>query len=104
MDNLPVYMVVNLLIKNNEEYRKYEKGFFSLLKKHGGTFITYDDNPETFEGDSPRLGRMILLSFPSEKAAKDWYADPEYQTLSEYRRKGTKLEFLTMVKGIPPHK
>ncbi len=104
MDNLSVYMVVNLLITNNEEYRTYEKGFFSLLKKHDGTFITYDDNPETFEGDSPRLGRMILLSFPSEKAAKDWYADPEYQTLSEYRRKGTKLEFLTMVKGIPPHK
>ena len=46
---------------------------------------------------------MILLSFSSEKAARDWYADPEYQALSEHRRKGTKLEFLTMVKGIPPH-
>ena len=43
MDNLSVYMVVNLLITNNEEYRTYEKGFFSLLKKHDGTFITYDD-------------------------------------------------------------
>ena len=104
MADLPVYMIANLLITNKEEYHTYEKGFFGILKKHRGTFITYDDNAETFEGESPRAGRMILLSFPSEKAAKDWYADPEYQSLSKYRRKGTKLDFLTMVRGIPPHK
>jgi uncharacterized protein (DUF1330 family) len=103
METLPVYMVANLIITNKEEYRTYEKGFFGILKKHGGTFITYDDNAETFEGDSPREGRMILLSFPSEKAARDWYADSEYQSLSEYRRKGTTLKFLTMIRGIPPH-
>lgn len=104
MDSLPVYMVVNLSVTNKEEYHKYEKGFFSILKKYEGTFITYDDNAETFEGGSPRNGRMIIFSFPSEQAAKDWYADQEYQALAEYRRAGTKLEFLTMVKGIPPHK
>ena len=104
MDNLPVYLVANLIITNKDEYRTYEKGFFGILKKHGGSFITYDDTPETFEGEAPCVGRMILLSFPSEKAAKDWYADPEYQNLSEHRRKGTKLEFLTMIRGIPPHK
>ena len=104
MDNLPVYMVVNLSIKNKDEYRKYEKGFFSILKKHGGIFVTYDDNAENFEGDSPRDGRMIIFKFPSEKYAKDWYSDPEYQSLAKFRRAGTKLEFLTMVKGIPPHK
>ena len=104
MDSLPVYMIANLSITNKDEYRIYEKGFFSILKKYGGTFITYDDNSETIEGDSPRVGRMIIFSFPSEKAAKGWYADSEYQTLSGHRRAGTKLEFLTMVKGIPPHK
>ena len=103
MDNLPVYMVANLLVTDKEEYRTYEKGFFSILKKHGGNLITYDDDAETFEGDSPRNGRMIILKFPSEQAAKDWYKDPEYQALSEYRRAGTKLKFLTMVRGIPPH-
>jgi uncharacterized protein (DUF1330 family) len=44
---------------------------------------------------------MIMFSFPSEQAAKDWYADADYQTLSEKRRAGTKLEFLTMIKGMP---
>jgi uncharacterized protein (DUF1330 family) len=72
-----------------------------MLKKYGGTFLTFDDSAETFEGDAPREGRMIMFSFPSEQTAKDWYADADYQALSENRRAGTKLEFLTMIKGMP---
>jgi len=102
MSDIPVYMVVNLTITDAGEYHQYEKGFFGILKKYDGSFITYDDNTETLEGDSPRTGRMIIFSFPSERAAKDWFSDAEYQALSEHRRAGTKLEFLTMVRGIPP--
>ncbi len=102
MSDIPVYMVVNLIVTDKDEYYKYEKGFFGLLKKYKGTFVTYDDNSETLEGSSPRSGRMIIFSFPSEEAGKAWYADAEYQTLSEHRRAGTKMEFLTMVHGLPP--
>ena len=75
--------------------------FFSFLKKYEGEFVTFDDNPITLEGVAPREGRMIIFRFPSEQAAKAWYADEGYQSLSENRRKGTKLEFLTMVHGMP---
>jgi len=44
---------------------------------------------------------MIIFSFASEEAAKAWYADADYQTLSEHRRAGTTLEFLAMVRGMP---
>ncbi|MDX1734193.1 MAG: DUF1330 domain-containing protein, partial [Halioglobus sp.] len=77
-------------------------GFFGFLKKYGGEFVTYDDNPITLEGDAPRSGRMIIFRFPSEDAAQQWWADGEYQALSEHRRAGTKLEFLTIVHGLPP--
>jgi uncharacterized protein (DUF1330 family) len=102
MSDTPVYLVVNLSITQVESYRTYEKGFFGMLKKYGGEFITYDDKPVTLEGDTPREGRMIIFKFPSERAAKDWYADEDYQALSEHRRAGTKLDFLTMVRGLPP--
>ncbi len=95
-------MVANLIIEDTDEYRKYEKGFFGILKKHSGSFITYDDEAVTFEGDSPRSGRMVIFSFPSEDAAIKWYADPEYQKLSKHRRAGTHSEFITMVRGMPP--
>ncbi len=101
MTQQPVYLIANLKVRDADEYRKYEKGFFPLLKRHGGEFVTYDDAPHTFEGDAPRSGRMIMFRFPSEDAAKDWYADPDYQALSEHRRAATRLEFLTMVRSIP---
>jgi len=102
MTDTPVYMIVNLSITDKDEYLTYEKGFFGILKKHGGQFITYDDNPITLEGEAPRDGRVIIFTFPSEQAANGWYKDADYQVLSKHRRAGTKLEFLTMVHGIPP--
>ena len=102
MTEVPVYMIVNLTVTDADEYHKYEKGFFGILKRLGGQFITYDDKPLALEGISPREGRMIIFSFPSEKMAKDWWTDEEYQKLSMYRRAGTKMEFLTMVRGLPP--
>ena len=102
MTDIPVYMMVNLQITDAERYRQYEKGFFPILKRYGGEFVTYDDAPITFEGETPRAGRMILFKFPSEAQAKAWYDDPEYQALSEHRRAGTVLQFLTLVHGLPP--
>jgi uncharacterized protein (DUF1330 family) len=95
-------MLVNLIVKDADAYRQYEKGFFPILRRYGGEFVTYDDAPDTLEGVAPRSGRMIIFKFPSEDMARQWYADPEYQALSEHRRVGTQLEFLTMVRGLPP--
>ena len=102
MADVPVYLVVNLHVENEEEYLRYEKGFFPILKKHKGEFFTFDDNTVTFEGSDPRTGRVVMFRFPSEEAARTWYHDPEYQALSEHRRAGTELKFLTMVHGLPP--
>jgi len=96
-----VYLVANLIVQVADEYRKYEKGFFPLLKRHGGELVTFDDKPHTFEGSAPRRGRVIILKFPSEGHAVGWYADPDYQALSAHRRAGTDTEFITMVRSLP---
>ena len=102
VSDIPVYAVVNLHITDAAVYRQYEKGFFPLLKKYGGEFITYDDESFTLEGTSPRTGRMIIFTFPSESQARAWFDDPDYQALAEHRRAGTELQFLTIVHGLPP--
>jgi len=102
MSDVAVYMIANLVVKDANEYRKYEKGFFPILKKFGGEFVTFDDNHENLEGQSPLEGRVIIFKFPSEELAKQWYLDDDYQTLSEFRRAGTTLNSLTMVHGLPP--
>ena len=102
MADIPVYMLANLVVHDADEYRKYEKGFFPILKRFGGEFITYDDRHETLEGEAPPEGRLILFRFPSEQAAKNWYNDTDYQALSEFRRAGTTLKCLTLLHGLPP--
>jgi uncharacterized protein (DUF1330 family) len=101
MSNIPVYMIANLTVENADEYRLYEKGFFPILKRHGGEFFTFDDNIETLEGSNPLTGRVIIFKFPSEENARAWWEDPDYQALSEHRREGTDTHFLTMVHGLP---
>jgi len=102
MSEVPVFLIANFTIEDADTYRKYEKGFFPLLKRHGGEFLTYDDGSSTLEGPEPPQGRIVLFKFPSEGSAKAWYADPDYQALSEHRRDGTTLKFLTLVHGLPP--
>ena len=102
MADAPAYVVANFQVHDRDKYREYEKGFFPILKRHGGEFFTFDDNSETLEGSSPREGRVVIFQFPSEEAAKAWYNDPDYQALSEFRRAGTDLQFLTLVHGLPP--
>ena len=64
MSNSPVYVLANLVIKNSERYREYEKGFFPLLKRHEGKLITFDDNSiELEKGEVGLSGRFVLFSF-----------------------------------------
>jgi len=102
VSEVPVYMVANLVIADTARYREYEKGFFSILKRHGGEFVTFDDAIDTFEGSAPPSGRIVIFRLPSEAAARAWYDDPDYQQLSEHRRASTDLKFLTMVHGMAP--
>lgn len=102
MTDVPVYMIANLIVRDPDGYRTYEKGFFPILKRHGGEFVTYDDKPLTLEGPAPREGRIVIFQFPTEGHAKRWYADPDYQALSEYRRAASHLAFLTLVHCLPP--
>ena len=44
MSEVAVFMIANLVVENESEYRKYEKGFFPILKKFGGELITFDDS------------------------------------------------------------
>ena len=65
MPEQPVFMLANLIVHDADEYRKYEKGFFPLLKRHGGEFVTFDDAPDTFEGVAPRPGRVSFYAAPA---------------------------------------
>lgn len=100
MTNITTYMIVNIQINDPDEYKIYEKGFFPYLKKHKGSFITFDDTPQCLEGETPKqFDRVVLFSFPSEQNADNWWADKGYQELSKHRRAATEIT-LQKVKGM----
>lgn len=100
MTNITTYMIVNIQINDPDEYKIYEKGFFPYLKKHNGSFITFDDTPQCLEGETPKqFDRVVLFSFPSEQNADNWWADKGYQELSKHRRAATEIT-LQKVKGM----
>jgi uncharacterized protein (DUF1330 family) len=72
MSDVPVDAVVNLHVTDAPVYRQYEKGFFPMLKKDGGEFVTFDDAAFTLAGAAPRSGRMIIFKLPSEAQARGW--------------------------------
>jgi uncharacterized protein (DUF1330 family) len=53
MSDAPAYVVANFTIHNKDEYLKYEKGFFSILKKHGGSFLPMTTIPNTWKAPTP---------------------------------------------------
>jgi uncharacterized protein (DUF1330 family) len=87
-------------INDVDGYRKYEKGFFPILKAHGGRFITYDDDVTVLEGERSD-GRTVIIQFESEDALMDWWNSPEYIELAEYRRASTTTHSVVVVHAPP---
>mgnify|MGYP002700487214 CR=1 FL=1 len=44
MEDVKVYLVVNLETQDAETYRTYAKGFFGFSKQYECEFIPYDDS------------------------------------------------------------
>ena len=101
MSDTPVYLVANISeITDRETYRIYESDFLPLLKKHGEELVSVDEDSETLEGENSLGGRMVILRFPSESSARAWFNDPDYQSLAEHRRAGSRMNFLQLVHGM----
>ena len=88
-------------LPNQLNDNKKTRWFFPILKKHNGSFITYDDSPDVLEGPKPLPGRAIIFSFPTEEDANNWWNDVDYQELSKHRRAGTNAT-IQRIKGLPP--
>lgn len=69
MSDAPCFMIANFRIHDADTYRKYEKGFFPILKRHGGEFFTYDDDSDTLEGASPPRGHRHAVSHAGTRLA-----------------------------------
>jgi len=96
----PVHFMAHFTVNDPDGYRQYEKGFFPILRAHGGRFITYDDNPVVLEGQRAE-GRTVLIGFDSEAACLAWWNSPEYVELARFRHAATTTHSITIVHAPP---
>ncbi len=78
------YIIAQIEIVDREEYGKYEAGFTEIFSKFDGSVLSVDEQPKLLEGSWPHT-RTVLIEFPSEQSALDWYFSDEYQALAKHR-------------------
>ncbi len=79
-----VFAIVKNIINNNQ-YEKYAKENFEIVKKYGGKFLYRNNKREHIEG-LPINDRVVILEFDSKENAKKWYNSNEYQNVKTIRK------------------
>ena len=95
---MTVYLVVQVKIKDREEYQRYSERFMGVFEKFEGTLLTADFSPKVVDGEWDR-DRIVVMSFPSEEAMKAWITSAEYQEISVHRAAGAETIAL-LAQGI----
>ena len=92
--------IAHFTVTDADRYKTYEKGFFPILKPHGGRFVTFDDAVEVLEGEHAD-GRTVIIEFDSKDALDGWWNSPEYRELAAHRHASTTTHSVIVVHGMP---
>jgi len=72
-----VYAIVQVDVKNVEEYAKYAELAGPAVAKFGGEFLARGGVVEVMEGET--RDRCVIIRFADMQTAKTFYHSPEYQ-------------------------
>lgn len=93
----PVYLLANLELANLEAYlNDYGFPVTPMLLAVGAEILVATPQVQTLEGDYSS-DWSVVVRFPSQEAAEDWYNSAEYQTMIPVRQSLTNTDASTMV-------
>lgn len=95
---MPVYVIVDVKVKDQALYEQYKPGVPALVKKHGGVFLARGGTTEVLEG-SWQPGRIVLFRFPDAPSARAFMNDPDYAPLKAIRHRASEGSII-MVDGL----
>ncbi len=74
----PFYLLAQMSIPDLDTYlNQYVEPVTPLLEKAGARILVATANTEVLEGESSS-NWTVLIEFPSEEAAREWYTSDEY--------------------------
>ncbi len=82
---MTTYLINHLRVPGlpRPENLEYLEKVEATFQPYGGKWLVLDGQVEVLEGAWP--GSAVLMEFPDRKAARKWYASPEYQDILHLR-------------------
>lgn len=90
---MPAFVIVEVDILDQDQYKAYTKVSPATLKPFGGEFVIRGNPIEVLEGEWNH-DRMVMLKFPDADSARNWYNSEAYQEARQIRSKASKAKFL----------
>ncbi len=82
---MAAYVVVDVEVRDKDQYEDYKRMVPPTLTPYGGRFIVRGGAAEALEGEwSPK--RMVIVEFPSVEHAKAWWSSEEYAEAKALRQ------------------
>ncbi|MFP6808696.1 MAG: DUF1330 domain-containing protein [Pseudomonadales bacterium] len=95
---MPHYLIAKINITDRERYSQYETGFKEIFDRFEGKFLAMDEDVKVLEGDWP-VTRTVLIEFPSQATALDWYSSDDYQQLAKHRFAASEAD-IVIIQGL----
>lgn len=90
------YVIAHISVNEPEAFRAYVENNVEAIGRYNGRVLVKGGDCEIVEGEAYDV--HIVVEFPSYEDAKNFYKDPVYQEVAEFR-KASGQSILILVEG-----
>ena len=80
---MAAYIFAQIDVTNPDGYAEYMKRVPDVIEQYGGNVLSRAGRTEVLEGN-PRVGRVVVIEFPSFEQGRKFWNSPEYQSVRKY--------------------
>jgi uncharacterized protein (DUF1330 family) len=95
---MTAYCIVYEAVDDPAEFDRYRSQVLATIEAHGGRFVVRGGEFTVLEGEL-EYDRIVVLQFPTRRAALDWYQSAEYQQILPIRLGAARSQFI-LVDGV----
>lgn len=83
------YSFISSTPTSEEWISDYVENVWSLVEKHGGTYLARTNQYERLEGSGDNPAAFVVIEWPNKEAGLAFMNDPEYKPFLESRLAGS---------------
>lgn len=88
---MSAYIIADVTPKDITSLQEYSAAAGPIVEKYNGKFLAKGAIESLTIGEHHKV--KVILEFPDQKSASDWYSSSEYQALIPLRNKGMDASF-----------